>query len=228
MPYTSIDTINNAKDFMEIIHKITDIVDKAATQLPDGDYLETMNGLMDVKQIFDMMKEQIINLRKNQIVVDTQRRASRVVKPRKNWSEERKLKSDDYIQCPKCDRVVSKTFYEKSFWGGNHQSTEVCRKIQISRKCVKLKKSLNSSWSKLMLITDNSLVRQMTKHPRLQNHFICDDRWRLIPTNKMIYEPITENLYYISNTPKRNNYTLSIKNLANIIETQLSLINQQN
>lgn len=222
------DTINNAKDFMEILCKITEIVDETAASIPDGAYLEMMNGMMDIKQIFDMMKEQIINLRKNQIVVETQRKASRQVKQRRNWSDERKLKSDDYIQCPKCDRVVSKTFYEKSFWGGNHQSTEVCRKIQISRKCVKLKKSLNSSWSKLMLITDNSLVRQMTKHPQLRNHFICDDTWRLTPTNKMIYEPITANIYYISNTPKRNQYTLSIKNLANIIETQLSLINQQN
>jgi hypothetical protein len=104
------------QNIMEVVFNISNITDGDMKQVAD-----------DCKGLWDL-KDNLLQIRRQIEGNEYYRRHVAVVQQRKLMSLQEKSQSDDWINCPDCDRRV-----KKGSGLTNHKKTDVCKDIRLSK-----------------------------------------------------------------------------------------------
>ena len=124
-----------SSDFIATLRKMMDIVEKISDKIPEGDYLELMDGFKktyDHKDAEDL--PQIIHhvIYRDPVVQHHERRSNmRVCDRTKTKCDAEDLRKGISVVCPSCDVVVRKKGLAE------HRATRKCKKAIVSKSLTK-------------------------------------------------------------------------------------------
>ena len=164
----SAETIADAQNFINSVELLSNYIYDIGKLITDEKYRCMYNELAKINEngtnMIETMKDmlnELVKLRTTNIYLEEKRRSK--LKTRKmrfdpNTSDEDKLRlaPDTYIMCPKCDRVMTKSYYKNS-----HSKTDVCRKGEIAKQSVKATGKLSSVRAQAALFLDNKLCEML-------------------------------------------------------------------